>query len=437
MDRALYGKKRVVLVIDSDPAGGARLKRILNKYGYRVYTAVNLKEARRMLAEKKKIDVALFSLKGFDLAPEEIIKNFNLEKPVIVILERFSEEVAASALKAGAVEFLAHPVDSKELIKRLGVCVRMAGNGGYERLRIDICAPMEKDGDASRFRKRIFRGLYPKSTEKELLDYGYQKLDRLGIGSFGEVWKIKDVTKDPPKIFVAKIPLNKKFNAKFEEEAYILTKLAGHKGVPKVFDMIEIKNKSALIQEFISGKTLYEVIERELEEAEIESVVIQLADVVAHSHDIGIIHRDIKPGNVMVQPDGTIKLLDFGAAKELREKEVSDTVTGSRPYMAPEQIMGKSQKRSDVWALGVVMYVLYTGMFPFYHEVEKVLMDIILKVPPSPPSKFNEELDSGIERIILNCLEKSPENRYPDARALKGDIINSFPGYGENILPLY
>ena len=176
----MYGKKRVVLVIDSDPAGGARLKRILNKYGYRVYTAVNLKEARRMLAEKKKIDVALFSLKGFDLAPEQIIKDFNLEKPVIVILERFSEEVAASALKAGAVEFLAHPVDSKELIKRLEVCVRMADDGGYERLRIDVCAPMEKDGDASRFRKRIFRGLYPKSTEKELLDLWVSEIGQVG-----------------------------------------------------------------------------------------------------------------------------------------------------------------------------------------------------------------------------------------------------------------
>ena len=131
MDRALYGKKRVVLVIDSDPAGGARLKRILNKYGYRVYTAVNLKEARRTISEKKKIDVALFSLKGFDLAPDQIIKDFKLEKPVIVILEQFSEEVAASALKAGAVEFLIDPVDSKELIKRLGVCVRMADDGGY------------------------------------------------------------------------------------------------------------------------------------------------------------------------------------------------------------------------------------------------------------------------------------------------------------------
>ena len=437
MDRVLYSKKRVVLVIDSDQIRGAKLTKMLNNYGYRVYTAVNFKEARRILAEKKKIDVALLSSKRFDIAPGQIIENFKLGKPVIVILEKFSEEIAASALKAGAVDFLTYPVDSEELVKRLGVCVRMADDGGYERLRIDVCAPMEKGGGASRFRKRIFQGLHPRSTEKELLDLGYEKLNRLGIGSFGEVWKIKDVTKDPPKIFVAKIPLNKKFNAKFEEEAHILRKLAGHKGVPKVFEVIEIKNKSAIIQEFISGKTLYEVIERELEEAEIESVVIQLADVVAHSHGIGIIHRDIKPGNVMVQPDGSIKLLDFGTAKELREKVTSETATGTRPYMAPEQIMGKSQRRSDVWALGVVMYVLYTGMFPFYHEVEKVLMDIILRVPPSPPSKFNEELDPEIERIILNCLEKSPEDRYPDARALKEDIINSFPGYGENILPLY
>ena len=436
MDQALYGKKRVVLVIDSDPAGTVRLKKILAKYGYRIYTAVDLEEARQILAEKKKIDIVLLSLKRFHTAPDKTVKDFDLGRPVIVILEEFSEAEAASALKAGATDFLTHPVDSKELIKRLGVCVRMANEGGYERLRIDVCAPLKKDG-ASGFRKRIFRSLYPRSTEKELLDFGYEKVDRLGIGSFGEVWKIKDVTRDPSKFFVAKIPLNKKFNPKFEEEAQILKKIAGHKGVPRVFEMIEIKNKKALIQEFISGKTLYEVIERELEEAEIASVMIQLTDVVAHSHGLGIIHRDIKPGNVMVQPDGILKLLDFGAAKELREKEMSDTVTGSRPYMAPEQIMGKSQRRSDVWALGVVMYVLYTGMFPFYHEVEKVLMDIILRVPPSPPSRFNEQLKPKMERIILRCLEKSPENRYPDARALKEDIVGSFPGYGETILPLY
>ena len=437
MDRTPYGRKRFVLVIDRQQARAAKLKRILNKYGYRVYTAENLKEARRMLAEKKKIDVALLSLERFDLAPEQFIKDLNLTKPVIVILESFSEKLAASALKAGAADFLACPVDSKELVKRIGVYARMESDDGYARLRIGVCAPMEKGGDYPRFWKRLFRGVYSRPSESELIGRRYEKLDRLGIGSFGEVWKIKDVTKDPPEIFVAKIPLNKKLNAKIKKEARILRRLAGHEGVPKVYEMIEIKSKSVLIQEFILGKTLYEVIERELEEKEVESVVIQLIDVVTHAHDIGIIHRDIKPSNVMVRPAGTIKLLDFGAAKELMEKDMSATVTGSRPYMAPEQIMGKSQRRSDVWALGVVMYVLYTGMFPFYHEVEKVLMDIILRIPPSPPSKFNEALDPEIERIILKCLEKNPENRYSDAKALQKDITGSFPNYGKNILPLY
>ena len=172
MDRALYGKKRVVLVIDSNPARGARLKRILNKYGYRVYIALNLKEARRTLAEKKKIDVALLSLKRFDLAPEQIIEDFKLGKPVIVILERFSEELAASALKAGAVDFLICPVDSEELVKRLGVCVRMADDGGYERLRIDVCAPMEKGGGASKFRKRIFEVYIPVHLKKSFWTLG-------------------------------------------------------------------------------------------------------------------------------------------------------------------------------------------------------------------------------------------------------------------------
>ena len=356
---------------------------------------------------------------------------------MIVILESFSEELAASALKAGAADFLACPIDSKELIKRIGVYARMANGGDYARLRIGVRAPMKNDGGYPGFWKRLFRGLYHRPTENEPLDLRYEKLNRLGIGSFGEVWKVKDVTKDPPEIFVAKIPLNKKFNAKFEKEARILSHLAGHEGIPKVFGIIEVMNKKALVQEFIFGKTLYEVIERDLEEKEVASVVIQLTDVVAHAHELGVVHRDIKPENIMVRPNGTIKLLDFGASKELKEKEMSATVTGSRPYMAPEQIMGKSQRRSDVWAIGVVMYVLYTGMYPFYHEVEKVLMDIILRVPPSPPSKFNEALDHKIERIIMNCLEKKPENRYPNAKALKEDLLASIPDYGKMILPLY
>ena len=436
MDGNKDREKRTILIIDSDQAGTEKLKSLLNENAYRVYTAGTLKEAR-VIAEENKIDMALLAMGRPDLDLEKLIKGMKRGKdagkvPVIVILETFVEDIAASALRAGAVDFLTCPLDSQELTKRIGVHTRMKNITLPDPERVSIPKKL-----LVRLLPRLFRGVYPRSGESELIGRRYEKLDRLGIGSFGEVWKIKDVTKDPPEIFVAKIPLSKKLNAKIKKEARILRRLAGHEGVPKVYEMIEMKSKSVFIQEFILGKTLYEVIERELEEKEVESVVIQLIDVVTHAHDIGIIHRDIKPSNVMVRPAGTIKLLDFGAAKELMEKDMSATVTGSRPYMAPEQIMGKSQRRSDVWALGVVMYVLYTGMFPFYHEVEKVLMDIILRIPPSPPSKFNEELDPEIERIILKCLEKNPENRYPDARALQKDITGSFPNYGKNILPLY
>jgi len=436
MDQTPNGKNRVVLVIDSDQIRGARLKKILNNYGYRVYTAMDLKEARRIFAKKKKIGVVLLILKRFNLPVEQFIIDLKSGKPIIVILENFSEELAASVLRTGAADFLACPIDSKELLKRIGVYARMGNDGDYAKLGVDIIAPIEK-GSHTGFWKRLFRGLNRRPTENKLMDFRYEKLERLGLGSFGEVWKVKDVTTDPPEIFVAKIPLDKKLNAKFEKEARILRGLAGHEGVPKVFEMIEVMNKKVLIQEFIVGKTLYEVIERDLEDKEIESVVIQLTDVVAHAHDLEVIHRDIKPENVMVRPNGTIKLLDFGAAKELKEKEMSATVTGSRPYMAPEQIMGKSQRRSDVWAIGVVMYVLYTGMYPFYHEVEKILMDIILRVPPSPPSKFNEALDHKIERIMMKCLEKEPLKRYPNAKVLKEDLLASIPDYGKTILPLY
>jgi serine/threonine protein kinase len=385
MDSTKEREKRAILIIDSDRSGAERLKSLLNKNAYRVYTAGTLKEAQ-MLAEEKSVIVALLVLGRPGLDPGRIIKGMKRGKddvqiPVIVILETFVEDLAASALRAGAVDFLNCPVDSQELTKRIGVHTRM------ENITLPDPEPVSISKRLLvRLLPRLFRDLYSRSGESEFLGRRYKKVARLGTGSF---------------------------------------------------DVIEVKNKRILILEFIIGKTLYEVIERELDEKEVESVVIQIVDVVAHAHDIGIIHRDIKPGNMMVKPDGAIKLLDFGAAKELKEKEMSNTVTGSRPFMSPEQIMGKSQRGSDVWALGVVMYVLYTGMFPFYHDVEKVLMDMILEVPPSPPSKLNEELAPEIERIILKCLEKKPENRYPDARALKEDITVSFPGYGENILPLY
>ena len=185
-----------------------------------------------------------------------------------------------------------------------------------------------------------------------------------------------------------------------------------------------------LVQEFVEGPTLRELLERPLWEAERESIALQVIDIAAHAHGNRIVHRDIKPENIIVRPDGVVKLLDYGAAKELKDRDVSSTMVGSRPFMAPEQIMGESQIASDVWALGVIMYALYTEHLPFYHDNEKVLMDMILTLEPEPPRSLYPAIPVALEEIILRCLKKDPRARYPDAGALKEAVRERFPGYG-------
>ncbi len=162
-----------------------------------------------------------------------------------------------------------------------------------------------------------------------------------------------------------------------------------------------------------------------------ERLIIQLIDVAAHAHEHRIMHRDIKPGNIMVLPDGALKLLDFGAAKILKEKDISSTMVGSRPFMAPEQIMGKSEIRSDIWAIGVIMYLLYVEDLPFYSEVEKLLIDQILEKEPTPPRQANPEIPAALEAIILKCLTKDVDQRYASALDLKADLLEHFPYYAE------
>ena len=264
-----------------------------------------------------------------------------------------------------------------------------------------------------------------------LLGGRYEKIEKLGQGSFGEVWLVLDTEAlGAQQRYVAKIPFLKAANVKFRKEAAICTRLAPHPGVAKLVDLLEDDGKLVLIQEYVEGQTLGDMLGAELPRPLVERIILQLIDVVSHAHRHRVMHRDIKPNNIIIQPDGALKLLDFGAAKILGEKDISATMVGSRPFMAPEQIMGKSERRSDIWAIGVLMYLLYTGELPFYSEVEKLLIDLILEQEPEPPRELNPEIPAPLEAIILKCLKKNVEERYPHARALKADLLRHFPHYG-------
>ncbi len=266
-----------------------------------------------------------------------------------------------------------------------------------------------------------------------LLGGRYEKIKKLGQGSFGEVWLVSDTeVLEGPREYVAKIPLFKAANAKFRLEAEICRTLSPHPGVVEQVATLEDEDKVVLIQEYLSGQTLEDMLTEELPPTLVERLILQLIEVVAHAHQHRIMHRDIKPGNLFVLPDGTLKLLDFGAAKILKDKEISATMIGSRPFMAPEQIMGKSEVKSDIWAIGVIMYMLYTGELPFYSEVEKLLIDQILETEPAAPRELHPELPEALEAIILKCLEKDVGKRYASALALKADLLGHFPHYGEH-----
>ncbi len=267
----------------------------------------------------------------------------------------------------------------------------------------------------------------------ELLGGRYEKVKRLGQGSYGEVWLVLDTEAvQQDQYYVAKIPFSRGYNRMFQREADICRKLAPHPGAVRLVTTLEEGGRLILIQEYVRGRTLQELLEQgEIAPPVRERLILKLIQVVAHAHRLQIMHRDIKPNNIMVGPEDTVKLMDYGAAKELQDRDISATMIGSRPYMAPEQIMGKSQRRSDVWAIGVIMYLLYTGMLPFYDDLEKNLIDLILQREPVPPREYDPDLPPALEAIILRCLKKDVAARYPDAQALLDDLLDHFPEYGQ------
>jgi PAS domain S-box-containing protein len=272
----------------------------------------------------------------------------------------------------------------------------------------------------------------------ELLGGRYEKVRKLGQGSYGEVWLVLDTEAVAQDLYyVAKIPFSRGYNKMFRREAGICQKLAPHPGAVRLVDSLEEGGRFIMIQEYIQGLTLQDLLEEgELPDPFKERLILKLLDVVAHAHQLQIMHRDIKPNNILVGPHDTVKLLDYGAAKELKDRDISATMVGSRPYMAPEQIMGRSQRRSDVWALGVIMYLLYTGLLPFYDDLEKTLIDLILESEPAPPHAENPDIHPALEAIILKCLEKNVDLRYPDAQALEQDLLLQFPDFGREPITL-
>ena len=445
----------------------------------RVRLLVRLREEQRRLREKEeqqrklmeRIDqgffvasregrfldcnTALWKMLGYSSAEE--IKQIDLARDLYVSPDD-RKTFQALIEKQGFVKDF--KVDMKRKDGRIltvlltGNTIRDAGGAvvGYQGFNVDITRQeRESSAEESEFLKRLegaeeggsrakrliaelvtrFRPqlepFFSFKTTVALIAGKYEKVQELGMGRFGMVWKVRDVfALEPSQYYVLKIPLTKDYNQRFLREGRILKKLEGHPASIHLMEMVKYEEKLVLVQEFVEGEPLEKRLERPMTDEERERILLQLVDVVAFAHERNIIHRDIKPANILVKGDGSIKLLDFGIAKELKSDPYSGTSVGTKPFMAPEQIMGKSEKRSDLWALGVLMYQLYTGYLPFYDELEKEMMEKILEADPVPPSEYRKEIDPAIEAVILRLLEKDPNRRYQGAQELSVKLREIF-----------
>jgi len=260
----------------------------------------------------------------------------------------------------------------------------------------------------------------------------YRIIEKIGAGGMGEIYRAHDVQleRDVALKFLPPGTLTDEFARKhFRKEALALAKL-NHPNIETVFEFGSQDGADFLAMELIAGNSLKQKInEGPLLEAETVRLGLQLAEGLAAAHEQGVVHRDLKPANLMVTPTGRLKILDFGLAKLIHHDvstEItrsitieSGTISGTVPYMAPEQLRGLDvDPRADIYSAGAVLYELATGCRPFPQSQGAELMGAILHQPLVPPSSINPHIALGLQSVILKALQKEPSQRYQSAREL-------------------
>jgi len=273
----------------------------------------------------------------------------------------------------------------------------------------------------------------------------YEIQSLIGAGGMGEVYRARDTRLDRDvalKVLHADVAANPARLERFQREAKTVASL-NHPNIVTLYSVEEGAGVRFLTMELIEGKGLDQVLPADgLPLAKVFDNGIAIADALAAAHDKGIVHRDLKPANVMLTTDGRVKVLDFGLAKVAEKSGWDQTITqvapittegaviGTVPYMSPEQLRGQQvDHRSDIFSLGVLLYEMATGRRPFSGASNTDVMSSILRDTPRPLAQMKPDLPQQLGRIVAQCLEKEPEDRYHSAK----DVRNALRGLRKEV----
>ncbi|MCI8544855.1 MAG: Stk1 family PASTA domain-containing Ser/Thr kinase [Bacilli bacterium] len=260
----------------------------------------------------------------------------------------------------------------------------------------------------------------------------YQIIRTIGEGGMANVYLAYDTILDrnvAVKILRGDLADDEKFVRRFQREAIAASSLS-HPNIVEMYDVGEDDGKYFIVMEYVDGKTLKNLIKKRgaLTLSEVIDIMLQLTSAISCAHDSYIIHRDVKPQNVMILEDGRVKIMDFGIAMALNSNELTQTnsVMGSVHYLPPEQANGKgSTMKSDIYSLGILMFELLTGKLPFRGDQAVEIAIKQMKEPIPSVCKINPNIPQSIENIILKACAKNPKNRYDSVKEMREDIEKS------------
>ncbi len=261
---------------------------------------------------------------------------------------------------------------------------------------------------------------------------GYKVLGKLGEGAMATVFKAKQLSLDRTvaiKILPRKFSSNPQFIERFYAEGRAAAAL-NHPNIVQAFDVGKAGDYHYFVMEFVDGRTVYDDIlkHKRFSEHEAIDITIQVAEALLHAHEKGLIHRDVKPKNIMISSDGVVKLADMGLARAISDKEAAEAEAGKAfgtpYYISPEQIRGEINigPPADIYALGATMYHMLTGNVPFDGKNPSAVMHKHLKAALVPPDHVNAKLTQGVAEIIEMMMSKSPKARYQNCRDLLIDL---------------
>jgi len=259
----------------------------------------------------------------------------------------------------------------------------------------------------------------------------YQIIEELGKGGMGKVYKVHDTKikeKIALKLLKPEIASDKKTIERFSNELKFARKIR-HKNVCQMFDLNEEKDTHYITMEYVSGEDLKSTIIRigQLPIAKTISIAKQICEGLEEAHRLDVVHRDLKPQNIMLDKEGNARIMDFGIARSITGKGITGAgvMIGTPEYMSPEQVEGKEvDPRSDIYSLGVILYEMVTGRVPFEGDTPLSIAVKHKTETPKEPRELNSQIPEDLSRVILRCMEKDKEKRYQSAGEVHSELEN-------------